>query len=281
MVFRIILLTCALLAPAAAVRASVVFNDPFTEGPNSDTNLNDNLGRQSGSAAPSSYTITNPNDPTGSSNATVDGNLEMSVGVLNGSVGGDNEVFASPSTNFNQTGQIQMTFGMDPSVHSTSTTNWLAFAFGMTSSSQGQFINSTDGIGLLIRDNGGVYVFDGSTGVSDVSLEDPNNGNGGTDLTRSREGLDTVQIIISAIGADPQTVKILINGVPVEFGDGADDTTTYTRAAGFTSDYTQFESLAIDGYFTNFTVQTVPEPASLALVGLSAFRLLRRRRGRP
>jgi len=93
----------------------------------------------------------------------------------------------------------------------------------------------------------------------------------------TNNGFKTISIVTSAFASGSQTLNFYLGATPI--------LTNYTRDAGFTSDnHIGFQAFrnsgATQSVFDNLSVTVVPEPSSIALLGLGGLALMAVRRRR-
>lgn len=230
-------------------QSDLVFQDTF-DLPYFTDDINDGIdtGRQSGTAAPVPYTEDASTMPGG------DNDFETTI-YFNGA---DNVLslwqvtdwtWVSPNRNFTDGPTFSVEFDLSRSVANPAqdSTDWAAIVFGATF--PGAFVNSSDGMGILFRSNGGYQVFNGATAV----YENPE----GTVLPA--DDLH-VRIEVSAAdfaGSGDAVVSLFVNDVAVPLSAEAD---TYTRPGGFLGNYLTLQGYAATGnqweyWFNNLTLR--------------------------
>ncbi len=234
-------------SPLLLAQSELVFQDNF------DVNLatwdiNEGLaGRQSGSAAVVSYTE--------AEETAAGGTLDDFTQIYNDGTGTRlslivvESTWVSPDRNFTDGPVFTIEFDLNPSVLDPGrlSEDWAAIVFGATR--PGQFVNSSDGMGILFRSNGLIQVFDGANLV-----------HGNTEETALPAGEIHVRIEVVGEGFDgtaDATVKLFVNGDPVPLTDTGD---AYVRPGGFRGNYLTLLGYATEGnqweyLFDNLTVR--------------------------
>ena len=208
-------MTAALVVlPISQARSELLFKDTFdVSAPSDDLNF-ENATRQSGPLRPLTYTVT--------------GNGVAQLGqadALNRLKFTTPTVLVSPDHNFTEGSRFNIDFDVDPGVNdaSSASTDWAAIVFGATT--QNAFVNGSDGMGVLFRNNGGIQVFDGGTAVY----------TGSGDVTVPTNALFHVQIEVDAAGfGSSATVRMFINGQQARM-DG--NSLEHVKNAGFRGNY--------------------------------------------
>lgn len=304
----------AMLGAVAPAQALVTqFADNFSSGATSQTDRNDvnfNLaGRQSGPTAPLAYSeyaatavatgetfaVTTTN---GGTLSRVDDPLSPGALVLGARGGanftnaasGDNRAggnpsytYVAPGFNFgslgnNWTAQFDVNAGLATTLETSA--DWAGLRFGDTL--RGRFINdgtTGEGYGILFRRNGGYQLFGGATFTNN------NVNTGAVTGTALPGGFFSVRVDSRSEGSDAR-ITITLDEV------GTNQSVSFLRTGGFgaTSRYmslvntsgttpatigegaSAFDNLRIS------SVAPVPEPATLAALGLGALALVRRRK---
>lgn len=139
----------------------------------------------------------------------------------------DGTTWVSPDYNFVDGPTFQIEVSIDPTNvdPSRSYEDWAALVFGATA--PGMFVNASDGMGILFRNNGGYQVFDRGTLVYSSTEEDVLPA-GELRLRVEVSGQDF-------LGNTPATVEFFVNDAPLRITD--DGGNAYTRAAGFEGNY--------------------------------------------
>src|SRR5439155_10969641 len=175
-----------------------------------DVNFENNL-RQNGNAAPLTYAANNGGNPDliQLNNADSPGRLRFNA---NGSV---NFVSVSPNHNFTEGGGFTIEFDVDPGINDTdsSSPDWAAVVFGATR--QNAFVNASDGMGILFRNQGDIQVFDGGTSIYG------GNGDFAGGLPRTNFNVRIVVNTDDFQGSSPSAVSMFVNGTQVKIS-GAD-----------------------------------------------------------
>jgi hypothetical protein len=242
------LLGLALMAgSASAADPTLLFSDAFDGSPSYDINLEADSGRQTGLLAPITYTESGKGDNQTQVNA------DDSPGKLRLETRGDS-VIVSPDHNFTEGGTFSIEFDVDAGLNDPDGTSddWAAIVFGATKSRQ--FVNGSDGMGILFRNNGNIQVFDGTAAIYGGDGGIP----GGLPLGEVHVRIDVVSQ--NFIGS-PATVNISVNGQPLVIA--GTDQTSYTRAGGFKGGNISVLAYASAGKnwvstFDNLSVSAVP-----------------------
>ena len=216
-----------LLAAALPLCAQTILLDNFTPRPNGNvTDFNRDLDiRQTGTAAPSGYSANTNNiysiqvgggDASGVSHNSLQLAPFDNYGVC----------YISNNHNFTEAGGQSITYTVQVRQNGPANAgDWHAVTFGTSAAKRNTFVNQTDGLGLLLRGNGGYILFDGSGVAASKDVSNP-----------AFAGTVNVRIDLSAAASGPQTVDIYLNGTHLDLG-GTGSGSAYTRAAGFTGNY--------------------------------------------
>lgn len=227
---------------AAPLNFELSFKDSFDAGSSSDLNTDTAL-RQTGRLAPLNYATT--------ANPPQIGDPGFPGGVLLTS-----NSYLSPVHNFTEGRRFTLEFDVNPGIDDDPgdglSADWCAVVFGATA--QNIFVNASDGVGILFRNNGDIQTFDGGAAQY-----------GGPGITGGcpRDKAFHVRIEVSAgnfTGA-PVTVQMYVDDKLAQIGAG--NATTLTKAAGFKNNF-----VTLMGYgsptpwlhgFDNLTVSAVPD----------------------
>jgi len=117
--------------------------------------------------------------------------------------------------------------------------NWAAIVFG--GSNKGSFVNASDGMGILFRNNGLIQVFDGNVTVYG---SDPTNALPAGELNVRIETKTS-----NFKGISPATSSMFVNGTQVQIGGGTN--ISLVKQTGFSNNYITFEGIG-DGLIHTF-----------------------------
>jgi hypothetical protein len=260
------LLVCALCSNTA--RSQVLLFDNFNANTPNTNDLNVDLARQTGSLAPVSYTMAF--GPGHYGHQLQNGNAinQLLVADFPNST-------SSLNRNFNlalSAGGLRIGFDVDslPAVYgSNDDSNWGALNIGMSAANQLVNVNGGEAhFGVLFRRNGQIQAFDGSAVV------------------------DNGSIYSSIVGPVYRHVEIAFSDADGNPFDGIGDTTikvfgdvnnfsapifTYIKAGGYADNFINLQG-SFRAHVDNLTVQQVPEPGSVAFIGLGLAAFCARRR---
>ena len=157
-------------------------------------------------------------------------------------------------------GGLRISFDWTPS---TSDKNWVAFNIGIDLSQPTQLVNySETDSGILFRNDGSAgAVFDNGTGTGTLS---------------STSSLTPRHVVIDYL------FDSFADGTAVTMNASVDGTVVYNGSAGVWDNggalYMQLENNGGGQLVDNFSISTVPEPSTSALLSLSGLALILRRR---
>lgn len=229
-------------AQAAPLNLELSFKDTFDVSAPSDLNTDPGL-RQVGSLKPLTYVT--------SGNAPALGESLLPQGVILPS-----NSYLSPAHNFTEGRKFTIEFDVNPGLDDDPadgySNDWCAVVFG--ASAQNVFVNASDGVGILFRNNGDIQTFDGGSAQY-----------GGPGITGGcpRDKAFHVRIEVSAgnFSGTPAAVQMYIDDKLAQIGTGS--STTLTKAAGFKNNY-----VTLIGYggstpwqhgFDNLAISAVPD----------------------
>lgn len=228
----------------AQMSPEVVFRDTFdVSAYSTDINFENNL-RQTGTAAPLTYSASVSGDPAGL--------IELGSGDSPGWLRCTSTAVFSPNHNFVEGGEFTIEFDVDPGVNDMGeplSGDWFAIVFG--ANAQNYFVNASDGIGVLFRNNGQIQVFDGGTSIY--------GGSGDVTIPTDRPFHVKVEVSTADFRSSPATVRMFIDGQLANIGgtEGA-----YVKTTGLRANYITLERYAWPGPWTdqidNFTVSATP-----------------------
>jgi hypothetical protein len=272
-IWSVAIALCGLTPGYGATYLTDSFLNP--NAPDSGAELNDNLvNRQTGTLATVGYSSSTLNTgPSGSGYAYLNegSNLEILAAV-----GDYAKVWTT--TGFATAASTTISLDIWPTVTQTAGSGFASFLVG------GGLANTQANEGVLWAGGAAnaisVSLFgNGTLWIKDQSKFD---GNGAetifyADNYFTNNGFKTLSIVTSAFASGSQTLNFYLGATPI--------LTNYTRDAGFTSDnYIGFQALrnsgATQSVFDNLSVTVVPEPSSIALLGLGGLALMAVRRRR-
>src|SRR5688572_3449254 len=208
----------------------VVFQDTFNTSAGSwDVNFENNL-RQTGTAAPLTYTEPAANAAGGAADefTTVNDMAPGQLSIQNVGTG------VSPNYNFIDGPEFTIEFDVTPGADfPAGSDNWASIAFG--ASSRNAFVNGGDGMGILFRNDGRIEVWDGGTRVTGSSFENA------FTVAPLRVKIDAITSDFH--GGSPATVRMSVNGTPVQIGAS---TMEHVKAAGFRGNYITLAGVGAD-----------------------------------
>lgn len=228
----------------AQVNPEIIFKDTFNvSAPSTDINFEHQL-RQSGTAAPITYNYSVAGTP--------EGFIELGNPDSPGWLRITSTAVLSPNHNFTEGGEFSIEFDLDPGINdlgSPLSGDWCAIVFG--ASTQGPFVNASDGMGILFRNNGDIQVFDGTTAIY--------GGPGGVTIPTDRPFHVKIEVSTADFRGSPATIRMFIDGQKATICAAGDE---YVKASGFRANYITLERYAWPGPWTdlidNLTVTAIP-----------------------
>src|SRR5438876_1439429 len=239
--------------------AELLFQDNFNVSAlSSDVNFENNLGRQNGGAVGVlSYSERSDTASGGLFDDFTQVNSTDAAGHLRLNITGTDLVWVAPNYNFTDGGEFTIEFQVNPGATTPShdNANWAAVVFG--ASNKGSFVNASDGMGILFRNDGRIQVFDGNVAVY------------GSDLTNALPAGE-LNVRIEARtsnfkGISPATISMFVNGTQVQIGGGTN--ISHVKQTGFSHNYLTWEGIG-DGLIHTFDNLKV---SALACIKASAF----------
>jgi hypothetical protein len=229
------------LLTLAHAQTELVFHDNFNASPSND--INSNLAaRQSGTAGVVRYLESAATgDDGGIPYYTEIYDDRLYLWASQGVSPENTWTWVSPDRNFTDGPTFTVEFDLDPSVLDPGRTSadWAAIVFGATA--PGQFVNASDGMGILFRSNGQIQVFNGTAAIY------------GSENNPLPAGQIRVRIEVTGqgfSGTAPATVALFVNNTPVALTESE---LTFTRAAGFQGNYLTLQGYAGSGTEWQYT----------------------------
>jgi hypothetical protein len=221
--------------------ADVLFQDNFNVSTlSSDVNFENNLGRQNGgSVGVLSFSERPDTAASGLFDDFTQVNSPDAPGALALNI--TDFVWVAPNYNFTDGGDFTLEFRLNPGANNPShdSANWAAVVFG--ASAKGSFVNASDGMGILFRNDGRIQVFDGTVAIY------------GSDITNALPAGE-LNVRIEARtsnfkGISPATSSMFVNGTQVQIGGGTN--MSAVKQTGFRNNYLTLEGIG-DGLVHTF-----------------------------
>ena len=262
----LVLLGCFHWAPTTA--AQVRLFDNFNANTPNTNDLNVDLGRQTGTLAPISYTMAFGPGHYGHQLQNLNAVDQLLVADFPNSTSSLNQNF----NNALSAGGLRISFDVDsnPAVYADGNDqHWGALNIGMGAANQLENVNGAGNhFGVLFRRNGEIQAFDGASVVD--------NGSRYTALTGAV--FRHVEIAFSDIDGNPFDG---VGNTQIDvFGDINNFNSpifTYVKAPGFADNFVNLQG-SFRAHIDNFEIEQVPEPGTAALFGLGLLAACGRRK---
>lgn len=210
--------------------SGALFQDNFNTSASSlDVNFENGLGRQAGGSLGVLNYVEAADTAAGGAD---DWLTEVSPAAAPGQLvlipTNNTWVAVSPNANFTQSGTLTIEFDLNPGVNDPNniSSDWAGVVFGATT--QNVYVNQSDGMGILFRNNRLIQVFSGASLVYD--------GDGGFSGGLPKGSFHVRLDLASAdFQGSPATVTLMINGVPASLGAGGSP--SYVKGDGFQGNY--------------------------------------------
>ena len=272
--FGIISSVATALCSLAPSHATTLLTDSFLNpnAPASGAELNDNLAnRQTGSLATVGYSSSTLNSGGASGFAYL--NEGSNLEILS-AVGAHAKVWTT--TGFSTSAQTTISVDLWPTVTQSSGSGFASLLVG------GGLANTKSNDGVIWAGGAANAITVSLYGNGTLTIRDQSKFDGADGEfiywgagAFTNNGFKNLKIVTSAFASGSQSMSFYLDNTAV--------LSNYTRAAGFTSDnYIGFQAYrntgATQSVFDNLSVTVVPEPSSLALLGLGGLALAARRR---
>ena len=274
--FGIISSVATALCSLTPSHATTLLTDSFLNpnAPASGAEMNDNLAnRQTGSLATVGYSSSTLNTGGAGTSGFAYLNEGSNLEILS-AVGTYAKVWTT--TGFSTSAQTTISVDLWPTVTQSNGSGSASFLIG------GGLANTQANDGVIWAGGAANAITvtlygNGNLQIRDQSLFDGEGGEGiywGSGAF-TNNGFKNLKIVTSAFASGSQSMSFYLDDTAV--------LSNYTRAAGFTSNnYIGFQAYRNEGatqsVFDNLSVTVVPEPSSLALLGLGGLALAARRR---
>ena len=277
--FGIISSVATALCSLTPSHATTLLTDSFlnpnapVEGVIAGAEMNDNLAnRQTGSLATVGYSSNTAN--SGGSNGFAYINESSALEILANTNGTFSNVWTT--TGFSTSAQTTISVDIWPTVTQNPGSGFASLLVG------GGLNNTKANDGALWAGGAANAITVTLYGNGDLQIRDQSlfDGEGGEGIywgsgAFTNNGFKNLKIVTSAFASGSQSMSFYLDDTAV--------LSNYTRAAGFTSNnYIGFQAYRNEGatqsVFDNLSVTVVPEPSSLALLGLGGLALAARRR---
>lgn len=237
---------------------TILVEDSFNAATGNTTDLNVDIGRQTGTLAPVTYTMAVGPGHYGHQLQNVNAIDQLLVADFPNST-------SSLNYNFNgdrSDGGLRISFDVDsiPTVYGGGADNWGCVNLGMSQANQLVNVNGGEThFGILFRGQGTIQAFDGSAVVS--GAVEP------VYSTRPPGSYNHIDLVITGADGNPfdgsgdTKIEVFANG-------GATPVYTYTKVGGFANNYINIQG-SFRAHFDNFRVTQLPPPPLPSIVNAS------------